>query len=356
MAKGEFSKKIVDWYLENHRDLPWRRTKDPYRIWLSEVILQQTRVAQGLPYYEAFVRNFPTVRDLANASQEQVLRIWQGLGYYSRARNLHKCAKEIVNQYNGKFPRSYRELLALPGIGSYTAAAVASMAFDESVVVVDGNVFRVLSRIYGIREDISLAKSRKVFETKGLELVDMDRPGYFNQAMMEFGALHCTPKNPACHSCIFSSHCYANVNSLQALLPVNGKKIKVKTRHFNYLVIHSAGKVGMRRRNEKDIWNGLYDFHLIEGRKSLNALLKSELKTLVAGSNFKILPLGGQYKHVLTHQKIQTRFISLATTNAKHFQRLLKKLGLRSFSKRQVDKLPKPVLITRFLDENPFLD
>src|SRR5690606_26841183 len=197
-----FSKLLIDWYLQNRRELPWRETTDPYRIWSSEIILQQTRVAQGLPYYFSFVQAFPTVVDLASADEQQVLKLWQGLGYYSRARNLHATAREIARK-NGQFPSTYKELLKLKGIGSYTAAAIASFAFGEAVPAVDGNVFRVLSRIFGVDTDIASSAAKTVFMELAASLMPKDDPAIFNQALMEFGALQCVPKNPDCVRCVF---------------------------------------------------------------------------------------------------------------------------------------------------------
>src|SRR6185369_7763226 len=220
MRKDFFSSMIIDWYHANHRNLPWRATIDPYKIWLSEVMLQQTRVAQGLPYYERFVCSFPTVFDLAMATEQNVLRLWQGLGYYSRARNLHRCAKEVVEKFNGHFPNSFNELSKLPGIGDYTAAAIASIAFRQPVAVVDGNVYRVLARVFGIEKDITSGEGKKHFFSFANELINKERPDLFNQAVMEFGALHCVPKKPKCGECIFSKSCEANQRNLQAVLPI----------------------------------------------------------------------------------------------------------------------------------------
>lgn len=356
MGKAAFSKKIISWYLENQRDLPWRRSKDPYRIWLSEVILQQTRVAQGLPYYHAFIRNFPNVKALSKASQQQVLRIWQGLGYYSRARNLHACAKEIVGKHNQRFPSSYDELIKLPGIGPYTAAAIASIAFNQPVAVVDGNVFRVLSRVFGIHEDIGSGEGKKLFATKAQKLIDPERPGDFNQAIMEFGALYCTPQNPNCSACIFSNDCYANRHSLQDALPIKLKKTKVRTRHFNYLVLTSGNKVALKKRAAKDIWNGLFDFFLVEGRKSLTQLTSSGLPGLESIQIAEVHKSTKTYKHVLSHQVILAKFFIMVLKPHRSLKASLKKSGLVLFSPEETQKLPKPVLISRFLNENGLLE
>src|SRR5690349_7153792 len=230
MDNRYFSEKVVKWYEKNKRDLPWRETRDPYKIWLSEIILQQTRVSQGMPYYLRFIEKFPTVAALASASEQEVLRLWQGLGYYTRARNLHKCAKKVATDYKSVFPYSFDELKKLPGIGDYTAAAIASIAYQEPVAVVDGNVFRVLSRVFGIETEINSPKGKKDFTQLANELISKKHPEKHNQAMMEFGALYCTPKNPSCTDCVFSSQCFAFKKNLQLVLPVKTKNKAARKR------------------------------------------------------------------------------------------------------------------------------
>jgi A/G-specific adenine glycosylase len=351
MRKNLFSEKIIDWYKLNLRDLPWRRNQDPYKIWLSEIILQQTRVAQGLPYYNQFVKAFPTVFDLAKAPEQKVLRLWQGLGYYSRARNLHRCAKTIVNNYGGKFPGSFAELQKLHGIGPYTAAAIASIAFRESVAVVDGNVFRVLARVFGVDKDIASDEGKKYFFSLANDLIDKNQPDLFNQAVMEFGALHCLPKNPKCNECIFSKNCEAKNRNLQTLLPVKSKKLKVRTRYFNYFVIHSKNGILMRERNGKDIWRGLYDFYLIE--TSRNKKVESLIKDDKFLSKSTIIHESEVYKHVLSHQKLVVKFIDVQKSFSKKEEVAFKNLVLKRFTRKEISKLPKPILIDRFLKENP---
>ena len=233
----EFSNSLIKWYLQNKRDLPWRNTVNPYPIWLSEIMLQQTRVAQGMPYFMAFMEAFPTVFDLANAEEEQVLKLWQGLGYYSRARNLHATAKYIATELKGDFPPNYNQLLQLKGVGEYTAAAIASFAYNEPVAVVDGNVFRVLSRYFNMDNDISDGKTKKEFQILAQELLPNDKAALFNQAIMEFGALQCVPKNPDCENCIFSNSCAALQHKKVNILPVKSKKTKVTNKFFNYLIL-----------------------------------------------------------------------------------------------------------------------
>lgn len=261
----DFAKRLISWYLQNKRDLPWRETQDPYKIWLSEIILQQTRVAQGMPYYLAFLDAFPTVYDLAAADEQKVLKLWQGLGYYSRARNLHATSKMIASEKNGKFPLAYKDLLRLKGVGDYTAAAIASFSYNEAVPVVDGNVFRVLSRYFDMESDISLPKTKKEFADLAFELMPKENPAAFNQAIMEFGALQCVPKNPDCRICVMNDSCLALQKGKVAERPVKLKKTKVVNRYFNYLVYSDAGgNTILNKREGKGIWQNLYEFPLVE--------------------------------------------------------------------------------------------
>ncbi|MFI0490808.1 A/G-specific adenine glycosylase [Flavobacterium sp.] len=260
-----FTKSLTQWYLQNKRDLPWRNTVDPYPIWLSEIILQQTRVAQGTPYFISFMNAFPTVFDLANANEEQVLKLWQGLGYYSRARNLHQTAQFVTQELSGVFPLTYKDLLKLKGVGEYTAAAIASFSYNEAVPVVDGNVFRVLSRYFDVETDIAVASAKKEFAALAFELMPKDNPALFNQAIMEFGALQCVPKSPNCGICIFNESCAALQKKKVDQLPVNNKKLKVRNRFFNYLVVSDEKEnTIIQKRTAKGIWHNLYEFPLIE--------------------------------------------------------------------------------------------
>lgn len=343
-----FSKKVVRWYEKNRRDLPWRETKDPYRIWLSEIILQQTRVNQGLPYYLKFAEAFPTVFDLAAAPGQKVLRLWQGLGYYTRARNLHKCAKEVVARFNGKFPKTFDELKTLPGIGDYTAAAIASISFGQSVAVVDGNVFRVLARIFGIETPINTPEGKRVFTRLANELVPKQNPDVHNQAMMEFGARFCTPRNPLCESCIFQAGCFAYKNSLQHVLPVKLQLKKARKRYFYYFAIQKGESFLMKKREEKDIWHGLYDFVLVETKRPVDPeRLFSENESLKKFRKGKLSEISGMYKHILSHQWIYSRFIQITLSR----DVALNGSGLKFYSLRRVAELPKPVLISKFLSD-----
>ncbi|MGO4817606.1 A/G-specific adenine glycosylase [Flavobacterium sp. W22_SRS_FP1] len=261
----KFSKLLIQWYLQNKRDLPWRNTTNPYHIWLSEIMLQQTRVAQGTPYFLSFLDAFPTVFDLANADEEQVLKLWQGLGYYSRARNLHKTAQYIAEELEGVFPNNYNDLLRLKGVGEYTAAAIASFSYGEPVAVVDGNAFRVLSRYFDVETDIALASAKKEFTLLASELMPKNDPATFNQAIMEFGALQCVPKSPDCSICVFNDSCLALQKKKVDQLPVKSKKLKVRNRYFNYLVVSDDNDdTVIQKRTSKGIWQNLYEFPLIE--------------------------------------------------------------------------------------------
>lgn len=352
MVSEDFSPIILAWYHKHKRDLPWRKTSEPYLIWLSEIILQQTRVVQGLPYYLKFAQAFPTLESLAIAREDQVLRLWQGLGYYSRARNMHKCARLLVEDYGGAFPRSYLELMKLPGIGRYTAAAIASLAFDLAAPAIDGNAYRVLSRVFGLETDIASAGAFKEFYQLGASLIDETQPGDFNQAVMEFGASVCTPKTPACSGCIFQDNCEANIRGHQQLLPVNSKNIKKRTRYFHYVIFKAGDRLALKQRSKGDIWQGLFDFHLIESSRPLGwDELYSELLRELAGTQIMIADDSAPAKHILTHQTLVTRFwqaeISDSTTN----RHILARNGLTLYNRYEIEQLAKPVLITKYLNK-----
>lgn len=347
-----FTKKLAEWYLQHQRNLPWRSTSSPYPIWLSEVILQQTRVSQGKPYYQKFLRQFPTVSHLANASERDVLRTWQGLGYYSRARNLHACAKKIMREYNGTFPRTYAELLTLPGIGPYTAAAISSICFQEPRAVVDGNVYRVLARIFGIKTPINSPAGIRKFRELAQQLLDVRDPARHNQALMEFGALHCTPKTPDCAACPFASSCVAFQANLQSVLPVKVRAQRIKTRHFHYFVFTTGRSLLMRERTEKDIWKGLYDFYLVESTsaRSLGKILHGE-PLLARYIRPETVVSSPKYTHLLSHQRIIATFhLCPIPAEARAAFQPLQRIAIK-----KVNALPKPVLISRFLDDAQLL-
>lgn len=304
-----FSKTLIKWYLQNKRDLPWRNTTNPYHIWLSEIMLQQTRVAQGLPYFLSFTSSFPTVFDLAKADEEQVLKLWQGLGYYSRARNLHGTAKYIASELNGIFPNNYNDLLKLKGVGEYTAAAIASFSHNEVVPVVDGNVFRVLSRYFDIETDIASTSAKKEFTALAKELIPKNNPAIFNQAIMEFGALQCAPKNPDCEICVLNSGCLALKYDKVNELPVKLKKTKVRNRYFHYLIFSDENQdVIIRKRVEKGIWQNLYEFPLIETIDEVDFDIVSKLileKNTTKNAILSIKPLNkSKILHKLSHQHL----------------------------------------------------
>lgn len=308
-----FSKTLIKWYLQNKRDLPWRNTTNPYHIWLSEIMLQQTRVAQGLPYFLSFTSSFPTVFDLADADEEQVLKLWQGLGYYSRARNLHGTAKHIASELNGIFPDNYNDLLKLKGVGEYTAAAIASFSHNEVVPVVDGNVFRVLSRYFDVETDIASSGAKKEFTALAKELIPEDNPAIFNQAIMEFGALQCVPKNPDCEICVLNSGCLALKYNKVNELPVKLKKTKVRNRYFNYIVFLDENQdLIIRKRIEKGIWHNLYEFPLIETEQDCDFESISRLifdKYREKNDILSIKPLNkSKILHKLSHQHLFVDF------------------------------------------------
>lgn len=352
----DFSKKIRLWYQKNKRDLPWRKNKNPYKIWLSEIILQQTRVDQGLSYYHKFLLHYPDIEALAKASEQDVLNDWQGLGYYSRARNLHFTAKFIVEDYNGIFPKTYSEILKLKGVGNYTAAAIASFAYDLPHAVVDGNVFRVLSRIFGLHEAIDTPKGKKYFEALAQELLSKKHASEHNQAIMEFGALHCLPKKPKCEICVFQADCWAFQNQAVDQLPIKIKKIKKRTRFFNYLVFKNEEAIYFQKRENKDIWQNLYDFPLIEAEALLEIFDEKKIKEFLETNfglleaDFALFQRSENHQHILTHQKIFACFWEINIFGVLKNQN---KLKLVEISK--INTLPIPKLIQNYLNNTNFL-
>ena len=305
---------LINWFAENRRDLPWRHNPTPYQVWLSEIILQQTRVNQGWDYYLRFVEKWPTVNDLANATEEEVLKMWQGLGYYSRARNLHQCAKQIVEQHGGQFPADFEKLKQLKGIGDYTAAAIASIAFDLPHAVVDGNVYRVLSRLFDIDTPININEGQTVFAKIADDLLNREQPGLHNQAMMEFGALQCTPKNPNCLLCPLQAQCLAFANQTVMQRPVKLQKLKVTTRYFNYLIFRIEGNVYLHKRSGNDIWKNLYDFPCIESENPMTVeevIASEKFQQLIENKSFTIIKTSPTFTHKLTHRTIIAQFIEI---------------------------------------------
>lgn len=310
-----FGQQIIQWYRRNKRELPWRETGDPYVIWLSEIILQQTRVNQGLPYYLKFVKTYPTVNELAAASQNEIFKLWQGLGYYRRAENMMKAAQMVASCYNGKFPNSYHELKKLPGIGDYTAAAIASIAFGKKVAVVDGNVYRVLARVFGIKTEIRSGQAKKEFSNLMMSLLKHHHPGTFNEAVMEFGALYCVPAQPDCVQCVFKQQCYAFARNEVQTLPVVKAKKKKQKRFIYYLVLEWDNYVVVNHRKQNDIWKGLYDFpSLVYNTMQKDETIMKDILNKKCISFNKIIitaPFSNVYRHQLTHIDISARFIHI---------------------------------------------
>jgi A/G-specific adenine glycosylase len=307
-TRSWFSRALAPWYRENRRDLPWRRTRDPYRIWLSEVILQQTRVDQGTAYYERFVARYPDVERLATAPDGEVMKLWQGLGYYSRARNLLATARAIANGHGGRFPETPQELLRLKGVGAYTAAAIASIAFGHPAAVVVGNVYRVLARVFGLSTPIDSTEGKRLFAALAEELMDRDHPGDHNQAVMELGATVCTPRDPSCETCPLAPRCIALKEGRIAALPVKAGRTSVRERYFHYLVIGGGRHIVLHQRTERDIWRDLYQPPLVEttGPSTRKAVAAAAAKAF--GRPFELGMPSEPVKHVLSHQVIHARF------------------------------------------------
>jgi A/G-specific adenine glycosylase len=348
-----FAQTLLHWYDRHKRPLPWRETLDPYAIWLSEVILQQTRVNQGLPYFLDFINTYPTVLDLAGAPEDEVLRHWQGLGYYSRARNMHHTARYIAREQHGNFPTTYRGLLKLRGIGPYTAAAIASFAFREKVAVLDGNVFRVLARVFGLAEDIARPAGKKAFQLLADTLIPADHPDTYNQAIMEFGAIQCTPSAPDCLFCPLQQQCFAFGNGLVKALPHKSKARASRERFFQYLVFTWQDQYYLKKRSQNDIWQGLYDFYLHETDTASFSLSQDPEDLTLAALGVKIKSLQPPvktYQHQLTHQKIYARFhrVELAAPLP---PQALAITDLKPFTPAKTEQIPKPVIIARYLKE-----
>jgi len=310
-----FSESLICWDQElNPRTMPWKGEKDPYRIWLSEIILQQTRVEQGLPYYLRFIAAFPDIRTLEAAGEAAVFRLWQGLGYYSRCKNLLATARRVVNEYQGVFPCTYPEILGLPGIGPYTAAAIASFAFDLPYAVVDGNVVRVLSRYFGVNEAADTSAGKAHFTELATKLLDKSQPATYNQAIMDFGARICKPRQPSCNICPIQVHCLAYRDGRVKELPVKSRRPAVRDRHFNYLVISYQGRLYLHLRTQKDIWQNLYEFPLIETAQEVTAgeLLDSpDFRRLLHGVKYRVLHHTDICRQQLTHRRIFARFTQI---------------------------------------------
>jgi len=345
-SRSWFSRALLPWYRENQRPLPWRTSPDPYRIWLSEVILQQTRVDQGMQYWQRFVERFPTVTKLAKASEDEVLRLWQGLGYYSRARNLRTAAQQVVEEHGGQFPSDHTALLKLKGVGDYTASAIASICFGLPEPVVDGNVFRVLARVFGIATPIDSTIGKREFRTLAAELISHEHPGDHNQAVMELGATVCTPKTPRCGECPLARKCIAMAEGRIAELPVKAGKTKTRTRHFNYLHIEGKSGIHLRKRTGKDIWQGLWELPMIEASRALSKQAFTRALKSEHGAGWKTKAGQGPVKHVLSHQIIHAVFWEVQAP-----KRFSAPKGWVLMSEKQVEQHALPRLIERYLAE-----
>jgi A/G-specific adenine glycosylase len=342
---------IEEWYEINKRTLPWRNNPSAYQIWLSEIILQQTRVNQGLAYYNRFIDKFPTIQELAQASIKDILKLWQGLGYYSRARNLHITAKYITNNYNGNFPPDFKELLSLKGVGEYTAAAIASIAFNIPVAVVDGNVFRVLSRLCGIKSEISSATGKKIFRQKAEEILNKNKPGTHNQALMELGALICLPRNPLCDKCPLNALCYAYKNKMINLLPVKKSSGKTRERYFHYIHLSYHGNTFIHQRRQKDIWHLLFEFPLIETPQYIQPEKLPEVeewKQLLSGTRYVIKSISQPFTHKLTHQTLKVLFYHVDINNSS--KTLLE--NYLCIPENKINKYPVSKLTEKYLKTN----
>jgi len=345
-----FNSQIHVWYSLFKRDLPWRNTRNPYCIWLSEIILQQTRIDQGLAYYNRFIDEFPDILDLASASEDQILKLWQGLGYYSRARNLHFTAKYIEKNFNGKFPDDYKSILLLKGIGDYTAAAIASISFGLEHPAIDGNVFRVLSRYFGISVPTDTLSGKKIFKELATELIQGTDPGMHNQAIMEFGAIQCVPKNPICTNCPVQERCYAFSHQKINDLPVKKNKTTQRDRYFNYLVILDDEQIWLRKRVEDGIWKNLYEFPLIETTEKLeieNVLSQRDFQVLINSDNPAIENVSNWKIHILSHQRIHYRFIRIRLKNP-----VSKASEYLMIGKEDIFNFAVPKLLETYLSEN----
>ena len=349
-TKKYFTTRLLRWNIaDNDRPMPWKGEKDPYKIWLSEVILQQTRVLQGWDYYNRFVNAFPTIQHLAKAPETKVFKLWEGLGYYTRCKNLIATAKFIVETHRGKFPHYYEEILRLKGVGPYTAAAIGSFAFDLPYAVVDGNVFRVLSRYFGIIKAIDSTEGKKLFTRLANELLDKKIPGIYNQALMDLGAVVCKPQLPLCTICPLKSKCIAHLKGMTGILPVKEKTILKKKRWFYYVMAEYNGTVYVRKRSSKDIWQNLFEFILTETPAAISAKQLKDIPLVNVSSakkDLEIKHISNIHRQQLTHQLIQGQFIHVL------LKRPVQLKGYKTVTNRQLQKLPFPKFITGYLAEN----
>ena len=344
------SKLLLKWYEKEGRDLPWRTSRDPYKIWVSEIILQQTRITQGTRYYHKFTERFPDVKSLAGSDITTVLNIWQGLGYYSRARNMHEAAKTVMQDYGGTFPETYHELIRLKGIGEYTAGAIASIVRNEAVPAIDGNVIRVISRLFSVYEDPGRPSGKKKIKEILLNEMDPEAPGSFNQALMDLGSMVCKPKNPLCEQCPLSALCISNQAGTVHELPVKYKKIKNRDRYFYYLLIQKEKEFLIKRRTGKDIWEMLFELPLIEKNTVLeheNILAEIRNRFFSGNENFTIRDISSETRHILSHQVIHAFFIRITADNFPTGQN--EELVIVNSS--DIQHYPLPRLIEKYLQE-----
>ena len=345
------SEKLIEWYNIGQRDLPWRHSKNPYRVWLSEIIMQQTRIAQGLSYFERFINKYPNITSLAKADEQDVLRLWQGLGYYSRARNLLVTAKTVQTHYNGVFPKSYDELKKLKGIGDYTAAAIASFCFDLPHAAVDGNVYRVLSRLKANPAPIHSTLGKKFFTNLAQDILDKKDPGTHNQAIMDLGALVCTPKNPDCTSCPVQSDCLGYKSGNATDFPVKEKRTAVQHRYFNYICFQSSGNFLIKKRESNDIWRNLYEFPMIETKRLLGekGLTKhKEYHSLLSQCEIFAAKKKLDLTHILSHQKIHARLFEVQVNDFSFLPATIK--GIKLSGKKDIRKYPIHRLMELFIE------
>ncbi len=347
-----FARILLQWNREgNFRQMPWKNEKDPYKIWLSEIILQQTRVEQGLSYYRSFIKTFPDVHRLAKAPEDKVFKLWEGLGYYSRCRNLITTAKYISKELKGNFPDKYDEIKALKGVGPYTAAAISSFAFNLPHAVLDGNVFRVLARVFGIYTPTDSSEGKKRFTELSNDLLDAKQAGVYNQAIMDFGAVICKPA-PLCNQCFFKKHCFAYLNKKINDLPIKEKKINIRTRWFYYFELEYNNKTVIRQRTGKDIWQQLYELPMIEanGEKNLKSILRqAEKENLLEPANYDVISISRVYKQQLSHQLIAGKFVTMRLKRLPESIKNPVTNGWLWRTRRQLRKYPFPKFINEYL-------
>ena len=345
----DFSNSLIKWFETYGRNLSFRKSKDPYSVWLSEIILQQTQMETGLKYYDTFIKRFPKIKDLAEAEEEEIYNMWQGLGYYNRAKNLHKTAILISEKMGGVFPENYDKLLKLPGVGRYTAAAISSICYNERKFVVDANVYRVLSRYYGINKNISNSNAYSFFEDISLNIGEnIKSVGVYNEAIMDFGGSVCTSKKPNCDKCVISYSCIANRNDKQNFFPIKNKRGVKKNRYFNYFILENDELFLMQKRKQKDIWLNLNEFYLLEEKNKQKAI-KNFLKKIEGHKTGKLMSVPNKKKGVLSHQNIHINFFKIFIPNKNALSSIKKRLNLKFVNKTDINKYAVPKVIDNYL-------